>query len=129
MSFKKEVVLIIIYDVTNKESFDRINFWVKTINDNTDSDKKISRIIVGNKIDLENERQIPKEEGEKMAEAYSLKYFETSAKENIGINDFMKIFIKDIVNEKEKPNNEKNNGTIQLDNPNENGAKNWLCCQ
>ena len=102
---------------------------MKTINDNTDSDKKISRIIVGNKIDLENERQIPKEEGEKMAEAYSLKYFETSAKENIGINDFMKIFIKDIVNEKEKQNNEKNNGTIQLDNPNENGAKNWLCCQ
>ena len=42
-----------------------------------------------------------------MAEAYSLKYFETSAKENIGINDFMKMFIKDIINEKENPNNEK----------------------
>ena len=40
-----------------------------------------------------------------MAEAYSLKYFETSAKENIGINDFMKMFIKDIINEKENPNN------------------------
>ena len=128
MYYRKCDGIIIIYDVTNKESFDRINYWVKTINDNTDSNKKIHTIIVGNKIDLDHERKILEEEGKKMAEAYSLKYFETSAKENIGINEFMKIFIKDIINEKDKPNDEKNNETIQLENRNKNEAQNWLCC-
>ena len=65
---------------------------------------------MGNKIDLENERQITKEEGEKMSSAYSLKYFETSAKENIGINEFMLSIINEIAQDKydEKKEEEKN---------------------
>ena len=78
--YKKCDGIIIVFDVSNKESFEKINYWVKAVHDNTDSNKKIKQVIIGNKIDLENERKVTKEEGEKMASSYSLKYFETSAK-------------------------------------------------
>ena len=46
-----------------------------------------------------------------MASAYSLKYFETSAKENIGIKEFMLSLISDIVHERENIKNENNENT------------------
>ena len=49
-----------------------------------------------------------------MASAYSLKYFETSAKENIGIKEFMLSLISDIVHERENIKNE-NNENIQIE--------------
>ena len=112
--YKKCDGIIIVFDVSNKESFDKINYWVKSIHDNKDSAKIIKQVLVGNKIDLENERQISKEEAEKMASSYSLKYFETSAKENIGINEFMLNLITDILQERDNSKNE-NNENIQLE--------------
>ena len=112
--YKKCDGIIIVFDVSNKESFDKINYWVKSIHDNKDSTKNIKQVIVGNKIDLENERQISKEEAEKMASSYSLKYFETSAKENIGINEFMLNLITDILQKNDKEKNE-DNENIQLE--------------
>ena len=106
--YKKCDGIIIVFDVSNRESFDKINYWVKAIHDNKDSTKIVKQVIVGNKIDLEKERQISKEEGEKMASSYSLKYFETSAKENIGINEFMSNLIADILKEKDNAKNENN---------------------
>ena len=106
--------IIIVFDVSNKDSFEKIHYWVKAIHDNTDSSKQIKQVIVGNKIDLENERQVTKEEGEKMASSYSLKYFETSAKKNIGINEFMQSFINEIIQLKEKGNIEEINENIEL---------------
>ena len=110
--YKKCDGIIIVFDITNKDSFDKINYWVKQIKENTDSNKKINQVIVGNKIDLQNERQITKEEGEKMAAAYSLKYFETSAKENIGINEFILSIINDIINDEK---NKEINQNIELE--------------
>jgi GTPase SAR1 family protein len=48
-------------------------------------------ILVGNKIDMK--REVSTEEGKKMAESFGIKYFETSAKENIGINESMQEII------------------------------------
>ena len=114
--YKKCDGIIIVFDITNKESFDKIHYWVKQIKESTDSNKKINQVIVGNKIDLENERQITKEEGEKMSSAYSLKYFETSAKENIGINEFMLSIINEIAQEKyDEKKEEETNENITLE--------------
>lgn len=49
-----------------------------------------------------------------MASSYSLKYFETSAKKNIGINEFMQSFINEIIQLKEKGNIEEINENIEL---------------
>lgn len=61
----------IVYDVTNKSSFDNLENWIKDIKKN--GDKETSIIIVGNKTDLEK-REVTYEQGKKFAEMYSIFY-------------------------------------------------------
>ena len=93
------------------------------------SDKNNTKIVlIGNKIDLKEEREISEDDGKKIAKEYNMNYYETSAKENIGINELMKDLIKDILNsrlkiknEKETNNNDKNEIKIeQIKTKNEN---------
>ncbi len=86
---------------------------MKQINENT---KKIKTVIVGNKSDLQNERIISKEEAERMASTYHSKYYEISAKDNVGIDDLMNDLINEIIQEKEKnENNDNHQGNIELE--------------
>ena len=83
------------------------------------SDKNNTKIVlIGNKIDLKEEREISEDDGKRIAKDYNINYYETSAKENIGINELMKDLIKDILNsrlknEKETNNNDKNEIKIE----------------
>lgn len=77
------------FDVTSKSSFQKVHEWVESVVDNTE--RTVSMILVGNKIDMK--REVSTEEGKKMAESFGIKYFETSAKENIGINESMQEII------------------------------------
>ena len=63
-----------------------------------------------------------------MAKSYSVKYFETSAKDNIGINELMKSIISEIITEKENKKKEEINKTIELQNQNNEENMNKGCC-
>ena len=97
--YRKADGIIIVFDVGNKESFEKIHDWVKSVHDNIDTYREIQMIIVGNKIDLE-ERQVTKEEGVKLSEYFEIPYFEASAKNGNGIRSFMMKIIEDVVNNK-----------------------------
>jgi Ras-related protein Rab-11A len=60
---------LLVYDVTRRDTFDSINKWVPELIQA--GDKQVTIILVGNKIDLESERQVSSEEGKKKAELYS----------------------------------------------------------
>ena len=98
--YRKADGIIIVYDITNKESFERIQDWVKSVYDNTDTYKEIQMIIVGNKIDLEERREVSKEEGLKIGKYFEIDFFEASAKNAEGVKNFMIKIIKDILNNK-----------------------------
>ena len=98
--YRKADGIIIVYDITNKESFDRIQDWVKSVYDNTDTYKEIQMIIVGNKIDLEEKREVSKEEGMKIVKYFEIDFFEASAKNAEGVRNFMIKIIEDILNNK-----------------------------
>jgi GTPase SAR1 family protein len=51
------------------------------------ADPNISKVLVGNKVDLEEKRVITKSEAQKIAQEHGMDYFETSAKENINIQE------------------------------------------
>ena len=85
---------ILVFDVGRKDTLQLINKWIKYINDYVEVDKKVI-IIIGNKIDIEN-REISEEEGKKFAQSKKVKYFETSAKDNIGVEKAFNEIIKDI---------------------------------
>ena len=67
------------YDVTHKQSYDNISNWSNTIDQNCDS--TVIKLLIANKIDVPDaSRKVTTEMGQAMAEKYSMKYFETSAK-------------------------------------------------
>ena len=81
--YKGAVGALLVYDITNKESFLHCQNWLNELKENGDKDVII--ILVGNKCDLEKERQINKEEGENFAERNGIFFMETSAKEGKNI--------------------------------------------
>ena len=87
--------IVLIYDVTNRKTYDNIRKWMNQIKD--DSSSNISIILVANKIDCENEfRQVTKEEGEVLAKNNNLPIFEASAKDNINVEESFKYLIEEI---------------------------------
>lgn len=53
------------------------------------SDPSIAKVLVGNKLDLESERVVSKSEAQKIAQEHGMAYFETSAKDNINIQEVL----------------------------------------
>ena len=81
--YKGAHAILICFDITDRESFEHIRNWMADI-DKFAKDG-VLRILVGNKCDLEQSRQVRKEEGNEIANKYGIKYIETSAKDTINI--------------------------------------------
>ena len=91
--FQKIQGIILVYDISNEESFKNINYWISKINDNFTN---IQCILAGNKCDLEKERIISKKDGENLAKQNNFKFFETSSKTGHNINEIMNEIVSDI---------------------------------
>ena len=112
---------VLVFSVEKKSTLDRISTWLKYLEDNVDLKEK-GLILIGNKIDLP-EREVSTEDGKNFAKSYNIKYFETSAKKGIGIDEAFKEIYKIIyeLNEDIKVEDENNNsGEIQKDKDNKN---------
>ena len=92
--FRNSDGVIIIYDVSDDYSFEKVHDWIQSIFEYNDSDKNIKLVLVGNKID--REKRISTEQGKNLANLYGIPFFESSAKNNIGINEFMRKIIEDV---------------------------------
>ena len=79
-------LIFLIFDITNKTSYDNIPEWIKFI---TDIDNNGNIILVGNKIDLKEKRVVNKEEAEKFSKEKKYEYFEVSAKEGSNIDNMI----------------------------------------
>ena len=101
---------IVVFDVTNRNSFQRCDFWLSELDNNRKALRDISIILLGNKID-NNNREISEEEATKYAKDRGLLYMETSAKTRQNIEVFYRIFIHHIF---ENMNPEMNNSGIKL---------------
>ena len=85
---------VLVFDVGRKKTLELINDWIKSINECVEVNQK-AIILIGNKIDIKN-REVSEEEGKKFAQSKNYKYFETSAKENKGVEKAFDEIIKDI---------------------------------
>jgi small GTP-binding protein len=94
--------IIIVYDVTRKDSFDKVTDWITEVRKFVPS---VPLIVVGNKCDRED-RQVSTEEGQALGEAQGLIFLETSAKANTNIeNAFQELSKKLVELEGNKPAN------------------------
>lgn len=74
---------ILMYDVTNEESFNAVQDWSTQIK--TYSWDNAQVVLAGNKCDLEDERLISSEQGKQLAQSMGIEFFESSAKENVNV--------------------------------------------
>ncbi|KAJ7987688.1 hypothetical protein DPEC_G00329070 [Dallia pectoralis] len=75
--------LLLLYDVTNKTSFDNIKAWLTEIHEYTQQDVVI--MLLGNKADVTHERVVKREEGENLAKEFGVPFMETSAKSGLNV--------------------------------------------
>ena len=92
---KKADGVILIYDISNRESFDSIGEWIKNIRE---TGKEILPVVlVGNKCDLPPEkRKITEIEGKEKADEFKISFFESSCKEGISIKEVFHKLIEEI---------------------------------
>lgn len=76
--------ICIVFDITNKESFNSLPDWFSEI-DRFASDN-VCKILIGNKSDLEKQRQVSKEDAKELANKYKIDYIEASAKDSTNVH-------------------------------------------
>ena len=89
---------LLVYDITNKESFEKINFWMEFVKENAIGEPKF--ILVGNKCDLSEQRQVSFNEGQELANKYNIKFIETSAKNGTNVNELFQFIANEIYQSK-----------------------------
>lgn len=77
MYYRGAAGLLVVFDVTNKDSFTNLQDWIKQSNQY--ADPATVKTLVGNKIDLVSERVVSQAEGEIFAQDHGMRYIETSA--------------------------------------------------
>ena len=92
--------VILVYDVTNNDSFDAIKGWMESLWEIKGNNFPV--ILVGNKIDLKEERKISKKNGQDLANSYEISFFETSNKTGENVEEACLALINNISNKLEK---------------------------
>ena len=94
--YKGALGALIVYDITNRNSFENVENWMTDLK--SSADQKVSILLIGNKNDLEEEREVKIEEGEKRAQEYDIAFLETSAKNGNNIEMAFKTLIEEVYN-------------------------------
>uniref|UniRef100_A0A8C1S1X4 small monomeric GTPase n=1 Tax=Cyprinus carpio TaxID=7962 RepID=A0A8C1S1X4_CYPCA len=87
--------IMLVYDITSEKSFENIKNWIRNIEEHASSD--VEKMILGNKCDMNDRRQVSKERGEKLAIDYGIKFLETSAKTSINVEEAFFTLARDIM--------------------------------
>ena len=104
--YRSASVCLLVYDVTNVKSFADIDVWLKTVKEKS-PDGIEHLVLIGTKIDLNDDRQVTKETGKKFAEENGMKFVEVSAKTGAGIKELEYILAKIIYEEFKEKNKKK----------------------
>ena len=99
---------VIAFSITNKENFDNLDSWTKEIKDHWDN-KSILIVLLGTKWDLEDKREVTKEEAQEFADNNDMDYFEVSSLTGENIEEFMQYLL-------DYYNNSKSNINVKIIN-------------
>ena len=138
--YKNSVCALVVYDISSRDSFNNVMSWIEDCRNQ--SPKTIFIVLVGNKCDLEDKRQVTYEEGKDLADKNELLFFESSAKDGINVDDIFVNSAKEISKKIEqgyydlesdscgikKGINRNSNQEIHLGNQQPNNVNRGGCC-
>ncbi|CAN1251391.1 Ras-related protein RABA5d [Linum perenne] len=85
---------LIVYDISRRTTFESVGRWLDELT--THSDTTVARMLVGNKCDLDNIRDVSVEEGRSLAEQEGLFFMETSALDSTNVKKAFELVIREI---------------------------------
>uniref|UniRef100_A0A8L0DUZ0 small monomeric GTPase n=1 Tax=Oncorhynchus mykiss TaxID=8022 RepID=A0A8L0DUZ0_ONCMY len=116
--------LLLLYDVTNKASFDNIKAWLTEIHEYAKQD--VVLMLLGNKADATHERVVKREEGEKLAKEFAVPFMETSAKSGLNVELAFTAVARELKHRSQKESDEP---TFQLEDYVNKEMKSAGCCR
>ena len=125
--YKTSNVCIIVFDVTDKQSFEDVFEWLNFYKENcNENNNKI--FLFGNKIDKNLERSVNAEDVDDFCKRNNLIYYETSAKDGKNINDVFKNVGMKLIEEFNDGNEKENNNNLNLNNKQNEENEKFFCC-
>ena len=121
--YKNAMGIILVYDCTVENSFDNIRNWMKQIE--THADHNVVKVLVGNKSDANN-KKVDGSCGEELSKEFEMKFFETSAKDKINVDETFDYLIKETMN-KVRPVVASNKG-VKLERKEKKSSPITICC-
>ncbi len=132
--YKGAIGALLVYDITRRETFTHATKWLDDVR--TNSSKNVTVILIGNKKDLEDKRQVSYEEGEAFAKENGLMFLETSAKTAYNVVEAFNLSAQCILNNIERTgidptissNINLNRGMENVNQGGMNGPNKNACC-
>jgi Ras-related protein Rab-35 len=94
MFYKGADGILVGFSLTEAKTLESVNYWINEINQNCSKEYPISLVLFGNKCDDKENIQVKPEQIEEIKNKYNLMYFETSAKDNINIQNVFEYLTK-----------------------------------
>uniref|UniRef100_A0A7N0UAS8 Uncharacterized protein n=1 Tax=Kalanchoe fedtschenkoi TaxID=63787 RepID=A0A7N0UAS8_KALFE len=108
--------ILLVYDVTDESSFSNIKNWIRNIEQHASDN--VNKILVGNKADMdESKRAVPTAKGQALADEYGIKFFETSAKTNLNVEQVFFSIARDIKERLSETDTKAEPPTIKISKP------------
>eukprot|EP01018_Ginkgo_biloba_P033844 Gb_23645 [translate_table: standard] len=124
--------ILLVYDVTDESSFNNIRNWIRNIEQHASDN--VNKILVGNKADMdESKRAVPTARGQALADEFGIKFFETSAKTNLNVEQVFFTIGRDIKQRLEESDSKAEPHTIKINKPDpgkgpDKAAQKTSCC-
>ena len=126
--YKGAIGALLVYDITRRDTFTHVTKWLEEVKSN--SSKHICVILIGNKKDLEDKRQVTYEEGESFARENGLMFLETSAKTAFNVVEAFNLSAQASLNNIEKTGVDptENKNKMKIENKPQEPVKKGGCC-
>ena len=124
--------ILLIYDITKRDTFEKLDFWIEDLKENSDNIDNLYIYLIGNKNDMETEREVTEEEANKFAKQKNLPFIEVSAKTGNNIKKLFDEMIKGtmikIFSVEKKNNNLSDSIRLSFIDKEEASSKSKICC-